>query len=477
MEMKMEKERLMADQDVFLGKLSWGERLGWAGGMFSQNLMIQFMASFIMIYLLDVALIPAATIAVIMIVTKVIDGLNDVASGYLLDNLRLKLPIKSLKHSKFRPWLLIMTPLCGLVVVLIYSIPSGASEVVKIAWYIIANLLFGFIFDFVNGAHGGVLVRMTQNNKERNLLSMIGGIGIMIAIMIVTWAIPFATGRLGDARGYQVVAIIISVLLVVGMYITVFTTKERVSGDRYENDYQDKEGISREKKYSVAGMFKLWAKNRALVVLFLVSIFSWLAQGFLSGMNPIYMKYYYGNMNHLWILTILGSMLTFPSLMISPVFANKFGKKNIYAIGMLISGVFSILRGFVPAGNMTFLIISALPLGIGTGFFLGMASSVSSDAVEYGQWKTGVRSEGLNASINNFYKKIVTAVASSVPALVLGWSGYVANAEVQTPEAINGILLSSSFLPGILFIISGLLFAVFFPINKRTLDRMINELQ
>ncbi len=475
--MKERKVKLTADQDIVNGKLSWGERIGWAGGEFLQNFVVQMLASFTMMYLLDVALIPAATVSIILVAVKFVDGLNDIASGYLLDNFRLKLPFKVLRNSKFRPWLILTTPLCALVVILLFSIPTGASEVVKIGWFIIANLLFGFLFDFVNGAHGAIMSRMTQNRKERNLLSMLAGVGVMISVVVVSWAVPYATAKLGNSEGFSIVAIVFSIILVIGMYMTVFLTRERVSGDKFENADVAEKGIKSEKKYSLAGMFKLWAKNKALVVLFAVSIFSWLSQGFLTGMNPIYMKYFYGNLEHLWILTTVGSATIFPSLILAPLLANKFGKKNMYLLGLIISGVFAIARGFVPQGNMIVLLIIALPSGIGTGLFLGMAATIVVDAVEYGQWKNGVRSEGLNASVNNFYKKIITAFAASVPAMVLAASGYVANAEVQTAEALNGILWSSCFLPGICFLVSAVIFGIFFPINKKTLDKMMTELK
>lgn len=474
--MKEKKVKITADQDIVNGKLSWGERIGWAGGEFTQNFMVQMLAMFTMMYLLDIALIPAAAISVIVIITKLIDGLNDIASGYLLDNFRLKLPFKFLRNSKFRPWLILVTPLCAFVAILIFSIPSGASVVVKIAWYMVATLLFGFLWDFVNGGHGAIMSRMTQNRKERNVLSMLAGVGTMIAVLVVSWAVPFAIAKLGNTTGISVVAIIFSIILVIGMYMTVFLTKERVTGDKFENASHEQKGVKKEKKYDLKGMFKLWGKNRALVVLFAVSIFSWLSQGFLSGMNPIYMKYYYGNLEHLWILTTVASSIIIPSLIIAPLIANKVGKKNVYLFGLIISGVFAIARGFVPQGNMIALLIIALPSGIGTGLFLGMSSTIPVDAIEYGQWKTGVRSEGLSASINNFLKKIATAFAASIPAMVLAASGYVANAEIQTPQALNGILWSSCYLPGICFLISAVIFGIFFPINRKTLDKMMTEL-
>ena len=67
--------------------------------------------------------------------------------------------------------------------------------------------------------------------------------------------------------------------------------------------------------------------------------------------------------------------------------------------------------------------------------------ALEADTVEYGEYLTGVRIEGLTYSLFSFTRKCGQAIGGSIPAFILGLSGYIAN-QVQTPEVIMGIRTS-----------------------------------
>lgn len=67
--------------------------------------------------------------------------------------------------------------------------------------------------------------------------------------------------------------------------------------------------------------------------------------------------------------------------------------------------------------------------------------ALEADTVEYGEYLTGVRIEGLTYSLFSFTRKCGQAIGGSIPAFILGLSGYIAN-QVQTPEVIMGIRIN-----------------------------------
>ena len=73
------------------------------------------------------------------------------------------------------------------------------------------------------------------------------------------------------------------------------------------------------------------------------------------------------------------------------------------------------------------------------------------DCMDYGEWKTGVRVEGLVASIANFASKVGAGIASGLTGLVMGLAGYDGLAEVQTAAANNAIVFLYNYMPLILF--------------------------
>lgn len=62
--------------------------------------------------------------------------------------------------------------------------------------------------------------------------------------------------------------------------------------------------------------------------------------------------------------------------------------------------------------------------------------ALEADTVEYGEYLTGVRIEGLTYSLFSFTRKCGQAIGGSIPAFILGLSGYIAN-QTQTPEVIR----------------------------------------
>ena len=72
--------------------------------------------------------------------------------------------------------------------------------------------------------------------------------------------------------------------------------------------------------------------------------------------------------------------------------------------------------------------------------------ALEADTVEYGEYLTGVRIEGLTYSLFSFTRKCGQAIGGSIPAFILGLSGYIAN-QVQTPEVIMGIRTSIALVP------------------------------
>lgn len=53
--------------------------------------------------------------------------------------------------------------------------------------------------------------------------------------------------------------------------------------------------------------------------------------------------------------------------------------------------------------------------------------ALEADTVEYGEYLTGVRIEGLTYSLFSFTRKCGQAIGGSIPAFILGLSGYIAN--------------------------------------------------
>lgn len=84
-----------------------------------------------------------------------------------------------------------------------------------------------------------------------------------------------------------------------------------------------------------------------------------------------------------------------------------------------------------------------------------------SDVIDYGEWHTGIRKEGITYATFNFSRKIAQSLAAIVSAGVLGITGYVANA-AQSEKTLLGIKGAMTLYPavalGLAAIIIGILY-------------------
>lgn len=100
--------------------------------------------------------------------------------------------------------------------------------------------------------------------------------------------------------------------------------------------------------------------------------------------------------------------------------------------------------------------------------------ALEADTVEYGEYLTGVRIEGLTYSLFSFTRKCGQAIGGSIPAFILGLSGYIAN-QAQTPEVITGIRTSIALVPcG--FMLLAFVIIWFYPLTDKKFKEIVVEI-
>ena len=97
------------------------------------------------------------------------------------------------------------------------------------------------------------------------------------------------------------------------------------------------------------------------------------------------------------------------------------------------------------------------------------------DVADYNEWKFNRRSTGLIFSATMFAQKFGYTIGASAAASLLAFFGYVAN-QVQTPEALNGILMMYSIIPGGLALINGIIL-FWFPLTQKQTDKIQSDLE
>ena len=146
-----------------------------------------------------------------------------------------------------------------------------------------------------------------------------------------------------------------------------------------------------------------------------------------------------------------------PMMLLSPIVANKLGKKTACTMGLLVASAGYLMRLFSPT-SYVLACAGTLLFGVGSGTFAPMAYGLQADNTNYVEYHTGKHAEAAIASLNSFITKVAQGIAGAVPGYVLAWTGYVENAAVQTQAATNGLIACAVALPGIMILIGGLVF-------------------
>jgi glucuronide carrier protein len=83
--------------------------------------------------------------------------------------------------------------------------------------------------------------------------------------------------------------------------------------------------------------------------------------------------------------------------------------------------------------------------------------ALEADTVEYGEWKTGVRSEGIIYSLFSFTRKTGQAIGGALAGYAIAWGGYNGHAAQQSAQAVLGIQIAAGLIPAVLAIAAGVI--------------------
>lgn len=415
-------------------KIPMWKKICYGCGAGGGNVMSTLLASFLLSYYTDTAGIAAAAIGTMFVICRLLDGVTDFAMGGIVDKTNTKL-------GKARPWLIICAPLMFIGIVLILSVPQSWSEAGKLIYayitYIFLNCIVYTIFGI---AHTALLARMTRDYKDRNTTSTVSSIlnnlsGLVIGSMITALQLNF---------GWTITGVILGIIAGILILIPGVTIQETV-GMNEEGEKKGSEIPFKEQLIPVMKNKYFWIA----LILGALTLF--------VNANAIASQIYYCNvvLQNPMYMTVLMSVGQAPGIIVlffMPWFSNKFSKRKFMSIGVCL-----MILGFVLIGlagtNTTMLLAGTILRSIGIGPMFAGLYAFCADAADYGEWKSGIRSEGLLASSQSIGSKIGIGFGSACTAWILGAVGYDAAAAVQTDAVISAIRFDYGWLGAIVSVV------------------------
>jgi GPH family glycoside/pentoside/hexuronide:cation symporter len=159
----------------------------------------------------------------------------------------------------------------------------------------------------------------------------------------------------------------------------------------------------------------------------------------------------------------------------------KYGKKEAASFGCIFSIIACVLMCVVPipASNTGMLMYVGFQVlnGLGMGIYVCVSYSMMADAIDYNEWKFGVRDEGTIYAIHSFFRKLAQGVFPSIGLIVAASLGYVAT---LGPDQPFEVALNMRYLVAVMYLIAAVVQFVsvkfVFNLDKKTLEKMNSEL-
>ena len=423
-----------AENEVLPGYLKWA----WTsrGLSLALNVILIMQLTY---YCTDMLGMGATLVGTLLLASKIFDGVTDLFVGFIIDATHTK-------WGKARPYEIFIVFVWGLTV-LLFSAPEMSTTGKAIFVFVLYTLINSVCATFLNGGDAVYLARSIRSEKNRvSVMSFNGGIIMLFSIVISMFWPQLIAGMGSTKEGWTTMALIFAIpCAIIGMFRFIFV--KEVVDDNQPSDQQKEEVQKIPLKQSLKSVFS----NKYIFILAGMTLVVQLATNIGTAVNTYYFKYIMGNIG-LATLVSIGSMLTPVIMLIFPVLSRKFGTVPILRAGAVLGVVGYGIR-ILGGTNLVTLTLGSVIGGVAILPVTMMISIYLIDTMDYGEWKTGTRVDGMLASVNSFASKLGSGIASGMVGLIMGLAGYDGSLATQSASALTSIQVLFNYVPMVLMVV------------------------
>ena len=410
------------------------EYVTYGMGNFASQLSWTMVTTYLAVFYTDVFGLSAGSVAVLFLIAKVWSGVSDPLMGALMERTHTR-------FGRFRPYIVIGAPLLVLFTVLTFTVPGFGSKG-KLIYAYITYIGLGMSYTIANVPYLALPGVMTTDSKKINRLNtaqMMGMVFGMILLNLVTLPLVnhFGGGDMGV--GYQRTASVFALIALPIFWMCAWKCKETVQ-------------VHKEDQVSLKESAKLIVQNKNLMMIVLYTILNMAGMLGRIGVAVYFYLYVVKNFTFITIFMMMQMLVGAVIMPFSPKVMERFGKKKTIYFSGLIQVIGLLMMVFGPYMNIPYLFLCHIVYGL--GYIAGPCGScMIVDAVDDGDLKTGVRTDGTAFSLNGLGGLIGTALGGALGIAIIGWYGYVAGQEI-TEHVKTGIIIATNVMPAIIFILS-----------------------
>ena len=420
-------------------KLTTLEKVGFGAGDMALNVVISSMMLIITFFYTDIYGLKTADLALLFVIVKVVGAMADLVMGQLTDRYTNRM-------GRYRPWLLLLAVPYGISVFFVFTTPDWAYSA-KLVWAYATYIIMTVMTAGVGIPYISLISGLTSDPQERLSANGYRLFFAKIGAFMVTIIVPILAQRWGGgnpATGYQAAMAVMALIGVAMFLFCVFSTTERV--------------IHVVERQSLADQVKLLLRNDQWLILCGVCITGTVGYVVRGSVAIYYAKYYLGadtaTVSAFLSIGVAAAILS----MIASTWVTKFYcKVKLFRNTQLAVAAISVLiYVVVKPGDIMLAFVLYFILSFVVDLHAPVFWSAIAETIDYGPLKTGKRVSGFAFGGISVCQKAGMAVAGAMVGILLTYFNYQPN-QAQTPQALTGIAMMLSVIPGFFHFVMGML--------------------
>jgi len=427
-------------------RLTLKTKIGYALGDFGGSIPFQSVTLFIVFYFTDVFGLSAAAAGLIFALAKLWNAVCDPAIGSFSDRIQTR-------WGQKRPFLLFGAIPFGISFFLLVAAPQIEA---KFVYALITFLLFSTAYSIVSVPYGAITASISSSPEERSGLTAWRMAFAILAILFVGGVTrPLVDSFSTPQEGFRFVGLLYGIMAAVFTLITFGTTFERSS-------------VSTPGHLKLAERLRIVKKNVPFLLLNAAIIVHLAAITVIATLVNYYFKY---NLQSEALTPVAFVALFIAAALALPLWLKvekKIGRKLTFNMGMALLSLMLIPLLLIKNPNPFFVIAVMIVAGAGMSTIYVFPWSMVPSTIDYSEWNTGQRHEGLFYGFFYFSFKAAAALGGLLAGLGLDLVGYSASAGATgtlSDNTLTGIRILLTALP-IVLMLAGIVFVHFYPIDE-----------
>ena len=452
-------------------KLSLKLRLGYGIGQMSDSLPYNFIATYALFFLTNVAGIPVALGGTIAMIAILWDAVTDPIVGHMSDTSKSK-------YGRRRPFMIgSLFPMCLFVVLYFTKVDFGT--VGNCVYYILIAMLYRTFYTGYVIPYFSLGAEITQDYDERVTLQCISAYFVYFAVWFCT-AGPMKVIEISLAKGLSystswfLAAISVAVCTIICGWISWRSMRGTEMVDKRDDIFDDDEDRSIK---GVVQTYWTLLKDKICVKIILFRVTFIFSSGLASAAFVYLMSVNLGlSESQQALYWTLYSVIYIIDIAICNLISDKTDKRFLMGAAVLFGILVGVFFYFFNINSFGQLVLYTFLHSFSAAAFWSVGATMMYDYNEIVEFKTGKRQEGSVSGVILFAQKCGSAISVWTSGMVLAWVGYDGTVEVQSEAVKHGILFLNTLGPAMISVLT-LLCIIFYPITRKNFDLLRNALE